>query len=171
MKKLTAFIGATLLVAAAAPAMAETGKTETLGDVYFKFDSDRVGPAATLHLATLAGWATNHPSSKIVLDGNADSIGDTNYNVKLALRRAESVQAKLIAAGVDPDRIIVVTYGEDNVRHSVAGLDRRVTIWATEDPLRDIVDSSLVRATAVLWNRPVDATALAMVPPSDVATR
>jgi outer membrane protein OmpA-like peptidoglycan-associated protein len=169
MKTLTALIGATLF--AAAPAMADTGKTQTLGDVYFKFDSANVSTTATLHLATLASWAKNHPQSKIVLDGNADSVGHTAYNVRLALRRAESVQAKLIAAGVDPDRIIVVTYGEDNVRHSVAGLDRRVTIWATQEPLRGIVSSSLVRGTAIVWTRPVDETAISGPRPINVATR
>jgi outer membrane protein OmpA-like peptidoglycan-associated protein len=171
MKTLNMFlVGASL--AAAAPAIADSKPpNQQLADVYFGFDSDHVNVAETLHLATITTWAKDHPDARIVLDGNADSVGDTRYNVRLALRRAESVQAKLVAAGLDKDRIVLVTYGEDNVRHSSPGLDRRVTIWATREPLRDIVDGALVRATAVVWNDPVEATALQGPRPIPVATR
>jgi len=150
------------IIAAAAlvtPAFADTTREPIedihgLGEVFFEFDSARVPAGTSDNLATAAEWSKAHPQDRLVLDGNADAVGSSTYNVGLALRRAESVQEKLIGLGVDPDRIVVVTYGEDGVRRTTASMDRRVTVWASNDPLYAIIDSSLVRGTAVIWRKP-----------------
>ena len=41
------------------------------------------------------------------------------------------------------------------LRRTTNELDRRVTIWTTHNPLHAIIDSTLVRGVAVLWNKPV----------------
>ena len=92
--------------------------------------------------------------------------------VRLSVRRAESVRSELVAMGVDADRIVLAIYGEDALKRTTHALDRRVTVWTTQDPLHAIVDHSLVRGTAVLWGEPVTYAELhpARVPP-EVAIR
>ena len=51
-------------------------------------------------------------NAKIIIEGHASSDGSTQYNDALSLRRAESVQAKLIELGADPSRIEVKSFGE-----------------------------------------------------------
>lgn len=125
-----------------------------VGEVFFAFDS-AVVPPVTPQLAPVVEWARRHPIGRVVLDGNADSTGPATYNVRLSARRAEAVRDQLIAMGLDDDHIVLALYGEDGPRRATHALDRRVTVWTTQEPLAAIVDSSLVRGTAVLWSRPV----------------
>ena len=53
-----------------------------------------------------------NPNAKIIIEGHASSDGSTQYNEALSLRRAESVQAKLIELGADSSRIEVKYFGE-----------------------------------------------------------
>ena len=53
-----------------------------------------------------------NPNAKILIEGHASSDGSTQYNDALSLRRAESVQAKLIELGADSSRLEVKAYGE-----------------------------------------------------------
>jgi OOP family OmpA-OmpF porin len=49
---------------------------------------------------------------RITVEGHADGIGSTAYNLSLSRRRAESVARELIARGVRRDRIAVAAFGE-----------------------------------------------------------
>jgi outer membrane protein OmpA-like peptidoglycan-associated protein len=123
-------------------------------EVYFTFDS-AVMPRNEPDLASIATWAEAHPDGLIVLDGSTDSVGPADYNVRLAARRAEAVRARLIALGVDADRIVLAIYGEAAPRRGSNAADRRVTAWTTNDPIHRIVDRTLAYGTAVLWAKPV----------------
>jgi outer membrane protein OmpA-like peptidoglycan-associated protein len=139
-----------------------------VSEVFFAFDSSHVSD--TVDLGAIVSWAREHPQGKVVLDGNTDPVGTEPYNIGLAARRAEAVRSKLLAMGVDDDRIILAIYGEYGLRRTTHALDRRVTLWTTHNPLHAIVDSSLVRGKAVLWSKPV--TYAELHPQADaVATR
>lgn len=138
-------------------------------EVFFGFDSSSL-PGSVPDLRPFVSWAERNPVGKIVLDGNSDPIGSNEYNIRLSARRAEAVRDKLIAMGVDGDRIVIAIYGEDGLRRTTHDLDRRVTLWTTHDPLHAIVDNALVRGKAVLWTEPV--TYAELHPSADqVATR
>ena len=47
------------------------------------------------------------------IEGNCDDRGTTEYNLALGARRAAAVQKYLVAQGVPPSRIKVVSYGEE----------------------------------------------------------
>ncbi|RRD33627.1 OmpA family protein, partial [Leptotrichia sp. OH3620_COT-345] len=50
----------------------------------------------------------------VTIVGHTDSKGTNEYNLKLGLRRAESVKAKLLEFGVPAERIVgVETRGEE----------------------------------------------------------
>ena len=129
-------------------------------EVLFGFDSARIPEGTSDQLVEVVKAADANPLSTVIVDGNADSVGSSTYNVGLSLRRASTVKAKLVRLGVDSDRIIIVGYGEDGLRRSLAALDRRVTVWTSENPLYTIIDNALLRATAVIWDEPVSTATI-----------
>lgn len=62
-----------------------------------------VGPFGTLD--QLADWLKAEPARKITLVGHTDNSGTLDGNITLSRRRAESVRAYLIRAGVPADRV------------------------------------------------------------------
>lgn len=50
-------------------------------------------------------WLNTHPEAKAVISGYHDATGDFESNQQLAKKRAQSVNDKLIAAGISADRI------------------------------------------------------------------
>ena len=129
-------------------------------EVLFDFDSARIPEGTSDRLAEVVKAADANPLSTVIVDGNTDSVGSTEYNVGLSLRRASSVKAQLVRLGVESDRIIVVGYGEDGLRRSLASLDRRVTVWTSENPLYTIIDHALLRATTLIWDEPVSTATI-----------
>jgi outer membrane protein OmpA-like peptidoglycan-associated protein len=87
-----------------------------------------------------ASWAHENPDGLVVLDGHADTVGTEPVNLKLSLERAKAVRARLVAAGVDPDQIIIAAFGEDGARH-----DRSVVVWATRRGERAVVARTIRR--------------------------
>lgn len=170
-------LAASLLAMTFAPsvALSETAAEQegrALGEVYFAFDSARVPSSGADAIARAARWAKEHPDAQLVVDGHADPRGSSAYNVALGLRRSDGVRDKLVAHGVPADRILIVTYGEDGIDRTQYALERRATIWATQEPLHAIVDKALVRGTAVIWDEPVTAAEIDGVRPTEtIATR
>jgi outer membrane protein OmpA-like peptidoglycan-associated protein len=71
-----AFTCATLLSSSAV--MAEnTSAVQPTAEVFFAFDSARIGEETSSRLAELVDWSAQHPYAKIVLDGYTDSTGTT----------------------------------------------------------------------------------------------
>jgi hypothetical protein len=137
-------------------AMADTGSRPT-ADEFFAFDSAGLAAGTSNRLAELVVWSSQHPDSKIVLDGHADSTGADAYNIGLSSRRTDSVQAKLVLMGIPATRIYRGIYGENDLARSSHAQDRRVTIWTTEEPLHALIAQAFHRGTALLWNKPQTA--------------
>jgi hypothetical protein len=148
----------TLGSAVGVPTVAADSKTsdldiDGLGEVFFAFDSAQVIDRRDAVPKILA-YADAHPNAKIVLDGYTDTLGTPASNIRLASQRARNLRNRLIVKGLDSDRILLGIYGEDGLRRSTPAADRRVTVWATEEPLHVIIDLELPEATAMLWDRP-----------------
>lgn len=91
----------------------ERGTVVTLGDVLFETDRAELKPGATRSLDQLAQALRSDDRSSVAIEGHTDSTGSRTYNVDLSLRRAQSVQAHLVAHGVSPGRITVRGMGPD----------------------------------------------------------
>lgn len=52
-------------------------------------------------------------SKSVVLEGNCDEVGSSNYNYKLGLKRANSVKNALLMRGIKPNQIRVVSFGKN----------------------------------------------------------
>lgn len=81
--------------------------------VFFPLDSSdlddagrRVAQANSDILKRFASWV-------VTIEGHGDERGTTEYNLALSERRAVTVKTYLVSLGIAPDRIRIVSYGEE----------------------------------------------------------
>lgn len=83
---------------------------------FFDFDKSAVKaedkPAVQAHGQYLA----THADRKVVVEGNADERGSSEYNLALGNRRAESVKKMLIVSGAKASQISTASFGEEKPR-------------------------------------------------------
>jgi peptidoglycan-associated lipoprotein len=84
-----------------------------LGDVFFALDSAQLGDDARPILQRNVEWMKRWPSTKIMVEGHADSRGTAEYNLALGEKRATAVRAYLLSLGLSADRIQVVSKGKE----------------------------------------------------------
>lgn len=98
-----------------------------VGDrVFFGYDRYDVSDEARMTLDKQASWMAQHPSLTITVEGHADERGTREYNLALGERRANAVKNYLVALGVDPSRVTVISYGKE--RPAVPGANE--TAWS-----------------------------------------
>lgn len=81
--------------------------------VYFEYDSSVVNDEGRKIVAEFAKYLASNPSAKLRVEGHADERGTREYNIGLGERRAQAVQAMLVAAGVNEAQLAVTSYGEE----------------------------------------------------------
>ncbi len=74
-------------------------------DIFFDFDSDKLTGPAQEHIGLIAIVIKEFQKPIVSVIGNADEVGQTDYNLKLSKRRAEAVAAILRANGVEPSGV------------------------------------------------------------------
>jgi peptidoglycan-associated lipoprotein len=159
------------LVAVPAVALAQPARPAALSEVHFAFDSARLPADIEQHLESVVHFAADHPDTRLVLDAHCDPRGTSPYNVRLAIHRAESVRNKLAAMGVPRDQIVFAIYGKDGAPAASYAQDRRVELWATREPLAQVIDRTFAgNGTSVTWTKPL-TTAQIDAAPQPVATR
>jgi peptidoglycan-associated lipoprotein len=85
-----------------------------VGDrVYFDYDQYQVRADAQSILSAEAAWLGRYRTVKVRIEGNCDERGTREYNLALGARRANSVRDFLVAHGVDPSRIVTISYGKE----------------------------------------------------------
>ena len=105
----------------------ETAPRMSLSAIQFAFNSDRLTAKARSQVAELAA-ALTLPTLKgfsFAVVGHTDSVGASNYNRDLSLRRARSVKRHLVASEVSAGRLVEVGLGEDYPVAGTAGNDAR----------------------------------------------
>jgi peptidoglycan-associated lipoprotein len=84
-----------------------------LEDVFFQFDSWSLTQEGKQTLERTAGWFSQDPSSKLIIEGHTDQRGTQAYNMVLAKKRAVAVQEYLSQLGVEASRLAIISYGKD----------------------------------------------------------
>jgi peptidoglycan-associated lipoprotein len=84
-----------------------------LEDVYFDLDKADLSERARASLQKNADWMKKWTSTRVTVEGHADSRGTSEYNLALGERRASAVRDYVVSLGVDLARINVVSYGEE----------------------------------------------------------
>lgn len=81
--------------------------------VFFELDSAALSGNAREVLSSQAEFLRTYPSIQVIVEGNADERGTREYNLALGSRRAASVKDYLVALGVEPSRILTVSFGKE----------------------------------------------------------
>jgi peptidoglycan-associated lipoprotein len=84
-----------------------------LPDVYFDFDSYIIRNQDMPALKDIADWLSKNQSVKVVIEGNCDERGTTEYNLALGQKRAEAAKDFLVRSGVAANRIRTNSYGKE----------------------------------------------------------
>jgi outer membrane protein OmpA-like peptidoglycan-associated protein len=116
----------------------ERGMLVTLGDVLFESGRAEVKPGAQASLRKLADFLQQYPSRSILIEGHTDSVGSAASNAALSQRRADAVDAALVAMGLAGQRTTTVGYGEDypvadNGSDTNRALNRRVEVYIADN--------------------------------------
>ncbi len=91
--------------------------------VYFDLDQYAVRPDGAPVLEAQAAWLNRYRAVRVRVEGNCDERGTREYNFALGARRAQAVRDFLVARGVDPTRIEVISYGKERPIDPGAGED------------------------------------------------
>lgn len=117
----------------------ERGIVVTLGQGLYASGASELTPTARQEVGRIAAVIAEYPGRTVRVEGHTDDVGSETTNLALSEQRARSVQARLIAEGVDPARIMVTGYGESRPvasNDTAAGRaeNRRVEIVIAREP-------------------------------------
>jgi peptidoglycan-associated lipoprotein len=85
----------------------------TNATVYFEFDKFNLNIKSLQTLKSAVAAMKDNSSIKITISGHADERGTREYNLALGQRRAESVRDYFAINGINANRIMVKSYGEE----------------------------------------------------------
>ena len=103
------------------PTLASQGNAEMIKKLindgyvttYFDFNKTKPTNVSTEGIDFILTYMRNNPTASVDILGNADEVGKTDYNIKLANDRANTVKNTLIKAGISPSRLNIISKGED----------------------------------------------------------
>ncbi|SRR5258706_12602121 len=84
-----------------------------LGDAFFDLDKAVLRDDGRAAVSADADWLKKWPTTRITLEGHADSRGTAEYNLALGERRASAVKDYLVSLGIAGDRVLVVSKGKE----------------------------------------------------------
>ena len=87
-----------------------------VGDrVFFALDSSTLDATARQTVERQAAWLQQFPNVTVTIEGHTDQRGTTEYNLALGERRASAVKSYLGSLGVNPARILIISYGKERL--------------------------------------------------------
>ncbi len=81
--------------------------------IFFDFDKSDIREDAATGLKKNAEMLKLYPEVKIIIEGHCCRIGTAEYNLALGERRAKAARDYLLMLGITPDRMSIVSYGEE----------------------------------------------------------
>ena len=88
----------------------QTGKVRVYG-INFDSDSDHIRDESHTTLDQIVAMLKAKPDWKLTVEGHTDATSTPEHNQQLSERRAVSVKAYLVGAGIDASRLSTVGYG------------------------------------------------------------
>lgn len=82
--------------------------------VLFANDSAKITQQYLQNITNMSTFLNKYPQTHIELKGYASPVGNTEYNIALSKRRANSVRQALLLKGVQASRIKIVGFGDQN---------------------------------------------------------
>lgn len=93
--------------------LAQLNAEMPLGDVFFEYDMFVLSAEARAVLQTNVNWMRRWTSTRVSIEGHADSRGTSEYNLALGDRRANAVRDYMVSLGIAGDRLLAVSRGEE----------------------------------------------------------
>ncbi len=81
--------------------------------VHFDFDSSVVKSGEKANVEAAAAYLKANPNVGLLIEGNCDERGTEEYNRSLGERRALAIRELIVGSGVEADRVVTVSFGED----------------------------------------------------------
>ena len=122
-------------------------KVTTASTVNFDFDRYVIRPDARSKLDDLVGKLRNVSLEVVIAVGHADRLGSDAYNMKLSVRRADSVKAYLVSKGIGASRVYTEGKGERQPIKDCKGSGKTKELIACLEPNRR-VDTEAVGSVA-----------------------
>ncbi|WP_303722882.1 OmpA family protein [Malonomonas rubra] len=100
-----------------APATAEEVHPIDVSDldiIFFASNSYELTDQAKQLLDDHAEWMQTHQGSIATIEGNCDERGSDEYNMALGERRALATKEYLVQLGIAPERLTILSLGEEN---------------------------------------------------------
>ncbi len=85
----------------------------TFAPVYFGYDNYQIPASEYSKIDQVAEFLRSNPATVLVIEGHCDERGSSEYNMSLGEYRAQSLRSYLVSAGIAPERIQTVSYGEE----------------------------------------------------------
>lgn len=111
----------------APPAAPGAVEAAVLKDIFFDYDEAGIRDDQQAPLNENAAWLKANSTVMITIEGHADERGTSEYNLALGERRAKATKDYLVVAGIDPTRIVTISFGEE--RPFVLGHDESAWRW------------------------------------------
>jgi peptidoglycan-associated lipoprotein len=87
-----------------------------VGDrVFYGFDSSALDDTGRQTVERQAAWLQQFPAVTGTVEGHTDARGTTEYNLALGERRANAVKSYMNSLGVDPARVLTISYGKERL--------------------------------------------------------
>jgi outer membrane protein OmpA-like peptidoglycan-associated protein len=83
--------------------------------VFFNFNRSDLTPDAKAIVKTAADSAVKSKPARLTVTGHSDTVGSDAYNMRLSMRRAQSVQKELVHDGVPADEIAIFAKGKQDL--------------------------------------------------------
>jgi peptidoglycan-associated lipoprotein len=81
--------------------------------IHFDFDKSSIKANDEPKLQEVANYLKSNPGDAVRVEGNCDERGTEEYNRSLGERRALAAREYLARLGVDPGRVVTISYGLD----------------------------------------------------------
>ncbi len=136
------------------PVKVKTEQYCSILDFDFEIKQDDIQREDKEKLAVLGTYMNKYPNTTALIRGYTDNVGESDYNLKLSQKRADSVVSYLVEdLRIDPSRLTAVGYGEthpiaDNSTREGKQANRRVN--AVIACVTDIADLKVVAAKTTM---------------------
>jgi len=81
--------------------------------IHFDFDKSAIRSSDESKLEEVANYMKSNPTHALRVEGNCDERGTEEYNRSLGERRAMAAREDLARLGIEPNRVVTISYGQD----------------------------------------------------------
>jgi len=82
-------------------------------DLFFDYDAFVLNEDNRMVLDRKVDFLRRYPAVSVTVEGHCDERGTNEYNLALGEQRANSAWQYLVNSGIDPDRLSMISYGEE----------------------------------------------------------